>query len=165
MHGVRLVWAEIAKGGGGRVSCPYLTSCPLPWIPVLRIHDMDGMAPDPRIHTSDSLVRFRIRMRIRILLFSSGTFKTPTKYQFKKSFSAWYFFEGTFTSFFKDKNQKESQNSRNQGFSYYFCLMIVGSGSGSRRPQNIRIWQIRNTDGNKTLFVWYLQPTRCRDSE
>ena len=42
-----------------------------------------------------------------------------------------------------------SQNSRNQGFSYYFCLMIEGpgagvgsgsipltNGSGSRRPKN-----------------------------
>ncbi len=40
-------------------------------------------------------------------------------------------FEATFTSFFKDK-QNEWQNSRNQGFSYYFCMMIEGSGSGSR---------------------------------
>ncbi len=42
------------------------------------------------------------------------------------------------------KSQKESQNSRNQGFSYYFCMMIEGSGSG--RPKNtwIRI-RIRNT--------------------
>jgi hypothetical protein len=48
-----------------------------------------------------------------------------------------------------------SQNSRNQGFSYYFCLMIEGSGSGSipltngpgsGRPKNIRIRiRIRNT--------------------
>ncbi len=38
-------------------------------------------------------------------------------------------FEDTFTSFFKDKSKK-SQNRRNQGFSYYFCLMIEGSGSG-----------------------------------
>jgi hypothetical protein len=37
-------------------------------------------------------------------------------------------FEGTFTSFFKDK---KSQHSRNQGFSYYFCLMIEGSGSAT----------------------------------
>ncbi len=43
-----------------------------------------------------------------------------------------------------------SQNSKNQGFSYYICLMIEGSGSG--RPKNtwirwirIRI-RIRNTD-------------------
>jgi hypothetical protein len=30
-------------------------------------------------------------------------------------------FEGTFTSFFQDKKLKSSWN---QGFSYYFCLMI-----------------------------------------
>jgi hypothetical protein len=71
-------------------------------------------------------------------------------------------FEGTFTSFFKDKkSKKELQNSRNQGFYYYFCMMIEGSGSragsgsmslasgsGSGRPKNmwmrIRI-RIRNT--------------------
>ncbi len=40
--------------------------------------------------------------------------------------------EGTFTSFFKVKKvKKKSQNGRNQGLSYYFCLMIEGSGSGS----------------------------------
>ena len=38
--------------------------------------------------------------------------------------------------FSKIKSQNESQNSRNQGFSYYFCMMIEGSipltrGSGS----------------------------------
>jgi hypothetical protein len=58
------------------------------------------------------------------------------------------------------KSQKASQNSRNQGFSYYFCMMIEGSGSGSiplasgsgsgsRRPQKMWIrWiriRIRNT--------------------
>ncbi len=54
---------------------------------------------------------------------------------------------GTFTSFFKD-------NSRNHGFSYYFCWMIErsgagsvlvtnGSGSGSGRPKNIRILRDR----------------------
>jgi hypothetical protein len=36
-------------------------------------------------------------------------------------------FEGTFTLFFKDK--KSTQNSRNQGCSYYICLMRVRSGS------------------------------------
>ncbi len=60
-------------------------------------------------------------IRLRIQLLSSLTFKTPTKW----------------------KVIKRSQNStRNQGFSYYFCLMIEGSGSvpltsrsGSRRPK------------------------------
>jgi hypothetical protein len=56
-------------------------------------------------------------------------------------------------------SQKESQNSRVQGFSYYFCMMIEGSGSragsgsipltsgsgsGSGRPKNTWI-RIRNT--------------------
>jgi hypothetical protein len=38
-----------------------------------------------------------------------------TKNYFFKSFPAYYFI-------------KKSQNSRNQGFSYYFCVMIKGSG-------------------------------------
>ncbi len=60
--------------------------------------------------------------------------------------------------FSKIKSQKESQKStgRNQGFSYYFCMMIEGSGSGSRfgsipltngsgsgRPKNMWIRWIR----------------------
>jgi hypothetical protein len=55
-------------------------------VPVLRIHD--------------NLVWIRIRMRI--LLFSSLTFKMPTKN--KKKFSCVLLFEGTFTSFFKEKS-------------------------------------------------------------
>ena len=58
---------------------------------------------------------------------------------------------------------KKAPNSRNQCFSFYFCLMIEGSGSvsptngsgfGSGRPKNIwnlRIWirtRIRNTVQN-----------------
>ncbi len=88
----------------------------------------------------------------------------PSRCQQKTNFLTQFFllitvlFEGTFTSFFKDKSQKESQNSRNQGFSYYFCMLIEGSGagsgsipltsgSGSGRPKNLWIrWiRIRNT--------------------
>ena len=64
--------------------------------------------------------------------------------------------------FSKIKSQKDSQNNGNQSFSYYFCMMIEGSGSGSRagsipltsgsgsgRPKNMWIrWiriRIRNT--------------------
>ncbi len=83
-------------------------------------------------------------------------------------------FEGTFIvhHFSWIWSEKKSQNSGNQGFSYYFCLMIERSGSGSRagsgsgsipltsgsrsesgRPKNmwIRIGirnRIRNTDQN-----------------
>ncbi len=55
---------------------------------------------------------------------------------------------------------KKSQNSRNQGFSYYFCLMIEGSGfvpltngSGYRsgRPKNIQS-RIRNTGTTNDEF-------------
>jgi hypothetical protein len=64
--------------------------------------------------------------------------------------------------FSKLKVKKKSQNSRNQGFSLFFCLSIEESGSGSipstnrsgsRRPKNmwIRI-RIRNTGGNTALL-------------
>jgi hypothetical protein len=71
-------------------------------------------------------------------------------------FSAYYFLKVYLHHFSKIKSQKEPQISRNQGFSYYFCMMIEGSGSiagsgyipltsgsGSGRPKNM--W-IRNTD-------------------
>ncbi len=63
----------------------------------------------------------------------------------------------------------ESQNSRNQGFSYYFCMMIEGSGSipltsrsGSRRPKNmwIRWIRIRNT-----AFVGHFCPPGSGSTE
>jgi hypothetical protein len=42
---------------------------------------------------------------------------------------ACYFLKVHLHYFSKTKSQKESQNSRIQGFSYYFCMMIEGSGS------------------------------------
>jgi hypothetical protein len=91
---------------------------------------------------------------IRILLFSSLTFKMTTKNKFFKKNFCLLLFEGTFTSFFKDKKSKNTQNSRNQSFSYYFCMMTEGSGSesgstlltngsGSGRPKNMWIRLIR----------------------
>jgi hypothetical protein len=60
-------------------------------------------------------------------------------------------------------SHKKSQNSRNQGCSYYFCLMIEGSasvpltltyGSGSRRPKNLRV--LRNTGGLVSRrYIWW----------
>jgi hypothetical protein len=90
---------------------------------------------------------------IRILLFSSLTFKMPAKNKFFNIiFSAYYYLKVHLHNFSKIKSQKESQNSRNQGFSYYCCMMIEGSesgagsvsipltsGSGSGRPQNMWI--------------------------
>jgi hypothetical protein len=121
---------------------------------VLRIHDILGW------------IRIRIRVSmpltngsgswIRILLFSSLTFDASKKLIFNTIFSAYYFLKVHLHHFSKIKSQKESQNTRNQGFSYYFC-MIKGSGSGSipltsesgsGRPKNmwIRWIWIRTTD-------------------
>ncbi len=72
---------------------------------------------------------------------------------FNTIFSAYYFLKVNLHHFSKIKSQKESQNRRNQGFSYYFCVMIEGSGSGSilltsgsgsGRPKKMWI-RIRNT--------------------
>ncbi len=76
--------------------------------------------------------------------------QTATKNVFPKLLCL-LLFEATFTSLFKDKKvTKKSQNSRNEGFSKYFCLMIEESrsvprtnGSGSGTLKNIRILQIR----------------------
>ncbi len=77
---------------------------------------------------------------------------------FNTIFSAYYFLKVHLHNFSKIKSQKESQNRRNQVFSFYFCMMIEwsgsgsipltsGSGSGSWRPKNmwIRWIRIRNT--------------------
>jgi hypothetical protein len=69
------------------------------------------------------------------------------KKQFLKKFFAYFFLKVHLL-------KKKSQSSRNQGFSYYFCLVLEGSGSipltdgsgsGSKRPKNmwIRCIQIR----------------------
>jgi hypothetical protein len=137
---------------------------------VLRIHDILGWIririPGSMPLTNGSGSGFGSGSWVRILLFSSLTFKVPAKNKFFNTiFSSYYFLRLHFHHFSKIKSQKESQNSRNQGFSYYFCMMIKGSGSragsgsesipltsgsGSRRPKNMWIrWiriRIRNTD-------------------
>ncbi len=93
-----------------------------------------------RIH--DILVWIRIRIHRSMLLTNGSGFWS----------GSCYFFHRTFTSFLKDKVQNKSHNSRNQYLSYYFCLIIEGSGSipltsgsesGSVRPKNMWIWWIR----------------------
>ncbi len=69
---------------------------------------------------------------IRILLFSSLSFKTPTKNLFVKTVFLYItFFKLHLHHFSKIKSQKKSQNSRNQGFPYYFWWIREGSGSGA----------------------------------
>ncbi len=54
------------------------------------------------------------------------------KFIFNTIFSAYYFLKVHLHHFSKIKSKKGSQNCRNQCFSYYFCMMIEGSGSWSR---------------------------------
>jgi hypothetical protein len=102
----------------------------------------------PVLRIRDILVRIWIRVSVSLTNgsgFGSGSGSGSSR------FFAYYFFRLHLPHFSKTKshNIKKSQNSRNQGFSYYCCLMIEGSGSvprtvttngsGSGRPKNIRI--------------------------
>ncbi len=124
-----------------------------PFIAVLRIHDILGW------------IRIRIRGSMSLTNGSGSCFfvidlQDASKNKFLNTiFSAYYFLKLHLHHFLKIKSQKESQNSRNQGFPYFSCMMIEGSGSkagsgsgsipltsgsGSMRPKNMWI-RIRNT--------------------
>jgi hypothetical protein len=66
---------------------------------------------DYRFSTVLQIHNILLRIPIRILLFSSLTFKTQQKTNLKKMFFCLLFFEGTFTSFFKDKKSKRSHKA------------------------------------------------------
>jgi hypothetical protein len=111
-----------------------------------------GKDPDPQIGqigTTD--------LRIRILLFSSVADKMPTKIKFFRVFCL-LIFEGILTSVFINK---KSKNSKNQGFSYFFCLLMEGSGSGILILR-IRI-RIHNTGAYFFIF-FYTVIKNCYDS-
>ncbi len=72
---------------------------------------------------------------------------------------------GTFYHYSQLKVKKKLQKSGNQRFSYYFCVMMEGSGAGSvlvtngsgcgsGSPKNIRIW-IPNTGTWNTCWTRY----------
>jgi hypothetical protein len=85
-----------------------------------------GTDPDPRIHTSD------LRIRIRLLLFSSVTFKiakTRNYFFTVLSFFAYDFLKLHLHHFSNIKGQKEVTKQEEWRFSYYFCLMIERSGA------------------------------------
>jgi hypothetical protein len=53
------------------------------------------------------------------------------------SFFDYYFLKVHLHHFSEIRSHKKVTKQWNQGFSYYFFLMIEGSGSGSVRPKNI----------------------------
>ncbi len=102
--------------------------CTSDFLAVLRIHDILGW------------IRIRIRGSMHLTDGSGSGFGSGSWYFrhwlsrnkfFKTIFSAYYFLKLHSHHFSKIKSQKESLNNRNQGFSYYFCMIIEGSGSGS----------------------------------
>jgi len=72
-----------------------------------------------------------------------------------------YFLKVHLHHFSKIKSHKEvTKQYRNKGFSYYFCLILEGSGSGpltnrsgSGRPKNIRILWIRIPTPNTDTYI------------
>jgi hypothetical protein len=66
-------------------------------------------------------------------IFVIGLQDASKKLIFNTIFSAFYryFLKVHLHHFSQIKSQKESQNRRNQGLSYYFCMKIEGSGSGA----------------------------------
>ncbi len=104
-----------------------------------------GQRPVLRIH--EIFVWIRIRGSLHVTNGSgSGScyfHHSPSRRQQKTNFKKFFcklLFEGTF---FKDKKSKRFTNSRTQGFSYYFCLTIEGSGgsgfgSGSAKLATVR---------------------------
>jgi hypothetical protein len=124
----------------------------IPYLAVFRIHDILGW------------IRILGSMLLTNVSGSGSCYfrHRPSRCQqkttviFNTIISAYYFLKVHLHHFSKIKSQKESQNRRNQGFFYYFCMMIEGSGSihltsgsgsGSGRPKNmwIRWIRIRNT--------------------
>jgi hypothetical protein len=66
---------------------------------VFRLNDIFVCGSDPRIHASEKW--------IRILLFSSLTFKKPAKNNLNRSFSAYYFLKVHLYHFSMVKSPKE----------------------------------------------------------
>jgi hypothetical protein len=99
------------------------------------------MGPDPDLDPDPTILVIDLQDANKKLIFF-------------QSFSAFYFLKVYLHHFSKINCQKKSQNSRNQGFAYFFCFMIEGIGSGSvpltngsgfgsRRPKSICIRRIR----------------------
>ncbi len=73
-----------------------------------------------------------------------------------------YFLKVHLHHFSKIKSQKEPQNSRNQGFSYYFCMMIEGSGSGSRAGSGSKPLTSGSGSGSKRSKNMWIRWIRIR---
>jgi hypothetical protein len=110
-------------------------------------------------------------MRIRILLFSSLTFKMPTKNQiFLKVFYI-VFFEGTITSFFKNEKSKRSfywaLGGDNVNIFCEFCYNIIQGpavrGLGVTDP--CKALNLKFCDNGPLILVLFARPRVTRAAE
>jgi hypothetical protein len=68
------------------------------------------------------------------------------------NFFCLFLFEGTFTSFFKDRKSKRSHKAVGiKFFSYYFCLMMEGSGF-------VPLTSVADPDPQVRMFLGLLDP-------
>jgi hypothetical protein len=115
-----------------------------------------------------SLVRIWIRRSIPLTNGSGSKscyfFVSDLQYAFKNYFLlnfCLFFLKLHVHHFSKIKVIKKSQNGRNEDFSYYFCLMIEGSGAGSV-PRTKNMWILRIREGSRfgspTRNLGYLFP-------
>jgi hypothetical protein len=90
---------------------------------------------------------------------------TNKKLIFKKKCFCLLLYEGTFTSFFKDKKTKRSYKTVGiKVFSYLFGLMIEESGSGSRSG-SIPLTSKSGSERPKNMWVrWFRIRIRIRNT-
>ncbi len=87
------------------------------------------------------------------------------KTNFFKAFYCWLLFEGTFTSFLKDKSKKSHKTvRRSQGFSYYFCLIDRRIRIRIQEAQKLWIRRIRISNTAAHTEGTYLPYPFCRTS-
>ncbi len=124
------------------------------WKPFLKIVFITLSNSVLRIHVILGWIRIRGSMPLTNGSgYGSGSYyflHWPSRCQQKTNFLTQFFMLITFWSyhFSKIKSQKGSQNSRNQGFSYYFFMMIEGSGSGSRAGSGSRSIYLTSGSGS-----------------
>ncbi len=101
-----------------------------------------------------------VRIRVRILLFSSVADKMPTKIKFFfKVYFAYYFLKVHLHKFLQKNSQKEVTNQQKSRIFLIFCLLVQGSGSG--RTKNLRI-RIHITGQNGTWQQNKFASAQCK---
>ncbi len=121
-----------------------------PFQPVYRIHDILVWIWI-RVHGSMPLTNGSGSGFIRGLLFYVIDLQEINQeISFLNVFLLFTFWRYIYITFQRLIVQMELQNSRNQGYSYYFCLMIDGSGFRSESEARSRSTPLTNGSGSRS---------------